>query len=284
MTVDHPLVSVIIPTYNRAGLLPAAIRSVLEQSYSHLECIVVDDGSTDQTVETLQREFDKAISLVSKANGGVSSARNAGIRKSRGHYIAFLDSDDVWLPEKIARQMTFFETYPDYLICQTTEQWVRKGRRVNPPQTHKKKGGDIFRESLERCMITPSSVMMKRSLLDEVGLFDESMPVCEDYDLWLRVTWRHPVGLVEEELLIRNGGRPDQLSANHSLDKFRIQALQKLLDAGNLNPIQAELVLNMLIGKSTIYSKGCLKRNRTEEAQYYCSIIERYGKREREEI
>jgi len=263
----HVLVSAIIPTFNRAQMAREAIRSVLAQTYRPIECIVVDDGSTDNTAAELGKEFNDRIRLIRQQNLGVSAARNSGIRASTGDFISFLDSDDTWLPEKTEKQVGYFLKHPQVLICQTTERWVRKGRRVNPPRTHIKKEGEIFSDSLERCMITPSSVMIRRKLLNESGLFDESLPVCEDYDLWLRITCKYPVGLVREDLLIRNGGRPDQLSANHSMDKYRILALEKLLLSNALNPEQKSEAIAMFKTRSAIYANGCVKRGKLDEAK-----------------
>jgi glycosyltransferase involved in cell wall biosynthesis len=270
---DRTLVSAIIPTFNRAAMAVAAIRSVFAQTYKPLECIVVDDGSADDTSSLLEKEFANKIKLIRQENRGVSAARNAGIKAANGCFIAFLDSDDTWLPEKTEKQTAWFAGHPDGLICQTTERWIRKGKRVNPPKTHLKKEGRIFFESLERCMVTPSSVMLKRQLLEESGLFDESMPVCEDYDLWLRITCRHPVGLVREDLLVRNGGRPDQLSANHSMDKYRIRALAKILESGMLDGRQRSEAHEMLKKRCTIYINGCLKRHRQDEADACREIL-----------
>lgn len=269
MKIPFPQVSVIIPCFNRVLQVAEAVGSVLAQDYSPYECIVVDDGSEDNTFESLSARFGSSIRLFRQENRGVSAARNRGIRESRGEYLAFLDSDDLWKPCKLSVQMDYMAAHPDLKICQTTETWFRKGKRVNPPALYRKINGDLFERSLQCCMITPSSVLLKRELLDEVGLFDEELPVCEDYDLWLRVTMKYPVGLIEEELLIRYGGNPDQLSARHSQDKYRIAALEKLLEHPALNQAKKDAVLHVLREKRTIYGKGCLKRGKTEEAAAY---------------
>jgi hypothetical protein len=262
------LISVIIPTYNRREMVQAAVQSVLAQTYRPLECIVVDDGSHDGTFEALSARFKDSIRLIRQENRGVSAARNAGIARAKGQHIAFLDSDDVWKPKKLEKQAAFLAEHPECLICQTTEIWIRKGRRVNPKKEHLKIEGDIFGPSLARCMITPSSVLLRRKLLDETGAFDEAFPVCEDYDLWLRVAARFPVGLVREDLLVRNGGRPDQLSAGHSLDKYRIRALDKVLASGLLSAGQATAARAELERKRAIYQKGCAKRGKQDPAPF----------------
>jgi len=278
MALSSLKVSVIIPSFNRAQQLCTAIASVLSQTVPPLDCIVVDDGSVDGTEERVLREFNGRIRYFHQENRGVSSARNLGIRAARGEWLAFLDSDDEWLPQKLQKQLRFIEEHPEARICQTTEQWTRKGKRVNPGVVHKKKDGELFFESLERCMITPSSVMIQKTLLDEVGLFDESMPVCEDYDLWLRITVTHPVYLLNEELLIRHGGNPDQLSASHSMDKYRIYSLQKLLAQAALSVAQREATIRILRDKCRIYGQGCLRRGRAEEAMGYLALVEKEWK------
>lgn len=227
----HLGVTVVIPAFNRAELLPRAVRSVLKQAYRPLELIVVDDCSEDRTPAVLAplAAGGELRVIRHEKNLGVSAARNTGIRAGRGELIAFLDSDDEWLPGKLEAQVDYLAEHPDQVLVQTQERWMRKGRRVNPGQKHLKKSGDIFIDSVALCLISPSAVMLRRSLLDEVGLFDESLPAAEDYDLWLRVLARYPAGLIDRELVIRHGGRPDQLSAQPGLDLYRVAALEKIL-------------------------------------------------------
>jgi glycosyltransferase involved in cell wall biosynthesis len=275
-----PLVSIIIPTFNRASLLPRAINSVLGQTFRDWELIVVDDGSGDGTDLPPRAAADEPkISLVRlPQNRGVSHARNTGVRRSSGRFIAFLDSDDEWLPPKLERQIAWMGTHPDYRICQTREYWIRHGKRVNPPVTHEKVGGSIFEQSLARCMITPSSVIMLRDLFDESGGFDESLPACEDYDLWLRITCRYPVGLIDEYLLRRYGGHADQLSSTVPvLDSYRIKSIITLLDSGILSAEQTAIARKSLAEKANIVAQGCLKRGRKEDYEYYRNIARRFA-------
>ncbi len=266
-------VSVIIPTYNRSKLVPRAVTSVLEQTFKETEILVVDDGSTDETAANLE-PFSKTIRLLRhERNRGVSAARNTGIRASSAPLIAFLDSDDRWLPGKLDAQVRFFSDHPGAVACQTREIWIRGGRRVNPARRHIKPSGDIFEASLERCLVSPSAVMVRRSLLEEVGLFDEDLPVCEDYDLWLRISCRYPIHLLDEDLLVREGGRPDQLSASgHGMDRYRIRSMVRLLREGGLTEAQADAVLRELSSKCRIYGQGCLKRGREEEGRFYLDL------------
>jgi glycosyltransferase involved in cell wall biosynthesis len=262
-------VSVIIPTYNRAALVAEAVASVLAQTWQDFEILVVDDASTDGTGEALAPYADRIRLIRREARGGVSAARNSGIGAARGEWLAFLDSDDLWLPEKLARQMAFLAAHPDLWLCQTEETWVRRGVRVNQPQTHRKIGGEIFFQSLERCMVSPSAVILHRRLIEAHGGFDEALPAAEDYDLWLRLSWRYEVGLVPEPLIIKRGGRHDQLSAQWGLDRYRIRALLKLLDEPELPPPHAQAARRVLARKCAIYAQGCEKRGKSEETAYF---------------
>ncbi len=264
-------VSVILPTYNRRGFLQQAVDSVLTQTCPANEVIVVDDGSTDGTADLLAT-YGNRLKVIRQPNRGVSAARNAGIRHAQGEFIALLDSDDYWLPEKLAAQLAFFNTHPDAVICQTEETWIRNGRRVNPKKRHQKFSGMIFEKTLPLCLISPSAVMIRSALFDEVGLFDESLPACEDYDLWLRISWKYPVYLIETPLIVKRGGHDDQLSAMPELDKYRIQALIKILNQDCLSLPQHRAAMDMLRQKCRIYAIGCRKRGRIQEAETYMNL------------
>ena len=271
-------VSVIIPTYNRAGWVTEAVASVLAQTCRDFELLVVDDGSTDGTMEALAPFRGKLCYLRTWRNRGVAAARNLGAAAARGRWLAFLDSDDLWRPEKLARQLAYLEAHPDLEICQTGEIWVRRGVRVNPPSSHRKVGGRIFLPSLARCLVSPSAVMISRRLFWQAGGFDESLPACEDYDLWLRLAWRHDIGLVPEPLVVKRGGHPDQLSRAWGLDRFRIRALLKLLKEPELPAPYREAVRRTLAEKCRIYDQGCAKRGRLAEAAHYQALAGEAGK------
>jgi len=271
----RPQVSVIIPTYNRGWIIKEAVDSVLAQDYKGFELIVVDDGSTDSTSEILAA-YGNDIKVLFQENKGVSAARNRGIAEASGQFIAFLDSDDLWLPQKLSTQIEFFNQTPDALISQTEEVWIRNGFRVNPKKRHKKPSGMIFKPSLKLCLVSPSAVMIRRSLFDRVGGFDETLPACEDYDLWLRISCRFPVHLIDTPLIIKRGGHDDQLSSMVGLDKFRIKAIEKIIKSGRLSNDQCRAAVKTLKEKCDIYAAGCRKRGREEEALYYISLSSKY--------
>ncbi|RJP86427.1 MAG: glycosyltransferase [Desulfobacteraceae bacterium] len=275
----HPLVSVIIPAFNRAWCLKKAIDSVLAQDYPHFELIVVDDGSTDET-RNLLAEYAGAIKVIHlPAKHGVSAARNRGVAASSGTLIAFLDSDDYWYPQKLTAQVDFFNANPEALICQTEEIWIRDGKRANPKKKHKKLSGMIFQPSLALCLISPSAVMMRKTLFMKMDGFDESLPACEDYDLWLRITCRYPVYLISTPHIVKTGGHEDQLSSAEGLDKFRIHALKKILMSGLLTDRQYRDAQEMLKTKCRIYADGCMKHGRRTVATYYYRLAEEVEKK-----
>lgn len=266
-------ISVIIPTYNRRERLQCTLESVLQQEDVGFEVIVVDDGSGDGTVQMIKRDFPQVCYLYQE-NRGPAAARNRGIENAKAKWIAFCDSDDTWQSGKLKAQLGFFKNNPDYLICQTEEIWIRNGKRVNPMKKHKKYGGWIFNRCLPLCIISPSAVMMHRKLFDEIGTFDESLPACEDYDLWLRVSAKHPVGLIPYPYVIKSGGHKDQRSKQFpAMDRFRIQSLFKLLSLGALDEEKKKAVEATLEEKSRIYIQGALKRGKTQEAEEIQNLI-----------
>lgn len=270
-----PVVSVIIPTYNRWPWIREAIDSVLTQGYKRFELIVVDDGSTDGTAKRLS-EFGSHLRLIQQPQRGVSAARNRGEAAARGRYLAFLDSDDLWLPKKLEMQVAFMEEHPEVQICQTEEIWIRNGRRVNPKLKHQKPSGDIFRRSLELCLVSPSAVMMRRELFNRLGGFDETLPVCEDYDLWLRIAVEDSVPLISHPLVVKRGGHGDQLSRSvSSMDRYRVRALQKLLRT-DLGGEKRRWAIETLQRKISILSQGARKRGKTEEAVAYESVLNEF--------
>lgn len=290
-----PEISVIIPTHNRRAMLREALASVVAQHSAifdpdfdaNFEVIVVDDGSTDGTWQDLCCHNLSAargnMRAVRTARRGPAAARNRGIAIARGRLIAFLDSDDLWMPEKLARQSLFMRANPDCAISQTGETWLRDGRRVNPGRRHRKRPGDIFTDALRTCLISPSAAILRRELLDEVSGFDEDMAACEDYDLWLRILAHHEAGLLDEPLAVRRAGHPGQLSASiAALDRFRILALAKLLGDASLGAAKRAAAAEVMAEKCLIYGKGLARRRRHDQAAFFVeaarSALERWSR------
>ncbi len=267
--MSSPSVSVVIPTYNRSVFLMESIESVFAQTIDDFELIIIDDGSTDDTRDLVLSLDDPRVHYEYQGNGGVSSARNLGVSFARAPYLAFLDSDDLWLPTKLEAQLNFFDKRSDISICQTEEIWVRAGRRVNPKRKHAKHSGWIFRECLPLCIVSPSAVMFRRSAFDELGGFDENFPACEDYDLWLRAALRYEIHTMPEPLIIKRGGHGDQLSMQWGLDIWRIKALEKILKDSLLPEEYRSLVTEEIRRRSGIVAAGAKKRGRDDLCREY---------------
>jgi glycosyltransferase involved in cell wall biosynthesis len=261
-----PLVSVIIPTFNRAHVLKRAIDSVVNQTYKNIELIIVNDGSTDDTLSLLEHYQAKVFTT---KNLGVSAARNLGIKNATGQWIAFLDSDDQWLLDKIEKQINYSLINPHINIIHGDEIWIRNGKRVNPKNKHKKGGGDQFSACIKLCAISPSVVMIKKEIFDEIGLFDENYPCCEDYDLWLRITSKMEVGYLDEFLINKYGGHEDQLSRKFkAMDYWRVKSLDSILKSDELSYEKYQIAKEELKIKATILLKGYEKHN-NYSAEYH---------------
>ena len=245
-------VSVIIPTYNRSKFTEEAIASVKAQTYRDFEIVVIEDVK----------------------GRGPAWARNQGVAEAKGRYIAFLDSDDLWEKKKLEKQLNFLKSINEeprlsvsgsetrFMICYTNEKWIRNGEHLNQMKKHQKYHGWIFEKCLPLCLISASSILMGREVFYDLGGFDESLPVCEDYDLWLRMSLHYPVAYLDEKLIIKRGGHPNQLSKKYwGMDRFRVRALEKLLRI-KLNGEQRKLVLKELKNKYNILLAGSLKRKR----------------------
>ncbi|MBU1006396.1 MAG: glycosyltransferase family 2 protein [Candidatus Omnitrophica bacterium] len=267
------MISVIIPTFNRESLLKKTIDSILSQTYQGFELIIVDDGSTDDTPRLISG-IGRKIIYIKQENKGPASARNLGIKNSSKPFIAFLDSDDSWEKDKLEIQLKAMRENPDFQISHTNETWHKNGRLLNQKKKHKKCGGYIFDKCLSLCAVSMSTVMIKKEIFDTVGMFDESLSCCEDYDFWLRASVKHKFLLIEKPLTLKDGGRPDQVSSIHrtGIDKFRIKSILKLLEIATLTPKQQESAKKELQKKCQIYGKGCLKHGRAEEGRHYLTM------------
>ena len=255
-------VSVVIPTYNRVAYLGRAINSVLKQSYPVNEIIVIDNGSTDQTLSFIKKKFTR-IRVITEKKRGVSFARNLGIKNCKYNWIAFLDSDDEWITDKIEKQFVLLkESNFKYQFIHTNEIWIKNGILKNQKKKHLKRGGHIFEDCLDICKISPSSVLIKKELFDRFGLFDYKFKVCEDYELWLRITSKIKIGYLDKPLIKKYGGHKGQLSEKYwGIDRYRIKALEKILINNNLKTQQKLKVLEYLLKKINIILLGAINRN-----------------------
>jgi len=272
-----PQVTVILPSWNRAAWLKKSIDSVLEQTFRDFELIVVDDASTDSTQEILTSYSGKIRSITFAKNLGVSAARNAAVKNCDSEWIAFLDSDDFWHPHKLQKQIAQTVIRAECPIHFTDEIWIRNGVRVNPKKKHQKLEGWIFKPSLELCLMSPSTVLLRRELFDVHGLFDETLPICEDYDLWLRLTAQHQVALLNEKLMTRHGGHADQLSlSDWGIDRYRVQSIIKILKTEKLSPGDRSAAIVVLRKKCEIIINGFRKRGKLQEVERYEKIANKH--------
>ena len=268
-------ISVVIPVYNREKFLLRALASVYSQTLLPDEVIVVDDGSDNDLSSILEKHYPQ-VKLLKQPQSGVSSARNLGVKHAAGNWIAFLDSDDEWLPKKLEQQVAALSE-SKLLLSHTNEIWIRNGVRVNSHKKHKKFGGEIFEKCLPLCLISPSSVLINKKLFNQIGGFDEKLVACEDYDLWLRITSLHQVQYIEQSLMIKYGGHDDQLSQKHwGMDRFRISSMEKIFNHSDLNNEQKQSLLKELIRKCTVFSKGALKNDNESAYQQYSKKLNKY--------
>ena len=278
-------ISVVIPTYNRCVLLKRAISSALNQTIRSKKIIVVDNGSTDKTYEMISSLFPQ-ITYIYENRRGVSIARNKGIKNCHSSWIAFLDSDDVWEPQKLEKQLFFTNNInKKFRLIHTNEIWYKNDKFQNQSRKHQKSGGDIFQKSLEFCCISPSSAFIKKEVFDDYGFFDESLEVCEDYDMWIRITAKEEVGFLDKPFVKKYGGHDDQLSKKYwGMDRFRIKSLEKNLINNWFNLEQKKSVLKILLKKLTIVSNGAKKRDNekiykkySEKFNYWSLELDKYN-------
>ena len=268
LAASLPLVSVIIPTYNRRDLVGEAIKSVRMQTYPNYEIIVVDDGSDDGS-DGLSGEKD-LVYLRLAHSGMAGRVRNAGVDAARGKLVAFLDSDDLWRPQKLELQVP---SCGRFRITHTRELWLRNGVEVSQKGQRHRREGMIFEDSLRKCIIGPSTVMMERSLFTETGGFREDIEIGEDYEYWLRITPANKVGYVDEPLTVKRAGHGDQLTEKYGhIEIFRIEALLNLLQGGGIPGRLQPSAATELARKCRIYAAGARKRGKIDEAERYEAV------------
>ena len=272
-------ISVILPFYNRSQTIRRALSSIYQQTLQPLEVIAIDDASNDGGSDIVEREFPEVRLLQHDENRGVSAARNTGIQCASGDWLAFLDSDDEWLPKKLEIQLQAVQqSCSEFKVVHSDEIWIRNGVRVNPHAKHQKYGGYIFEHCLPLCAISPSCVVLHKEIFQQVGLFDEQLPACEDYDMWLRVCLDFPVCYVDQPLIKKYGGHDDQLSRKYwGMDRFRIIALEKILAKPSLTGEAREMVVHMLIKKASIMLQGARKRSNQAMIAWCDQLLTKYG-------
>ena len=272
-------ISVVIPTLNRINTLQRALDSVINQTYKPAEIIVVDNGSSDGTLKFLREQYPK-ITILTEKKIGVSSARNKGIKKSINQWIALLDSDDAWHPRKLEIQTSMLDSaLKEYNLVHTDEVWFRNNKHINQMKKHKKQGGYIFERCLSLCCISPSSVLFKKNILDKVGLFDESLPVCEDYDMWLKICSSEEVLFAQDKLTYKYGGHKDQLSKSYwGMDRFRIKSIENIIKNFDLTYKQKKQAKKELIKKLKIIINGAFKRNNLSIVNEFSTKLEYWDK------
>ena len=272
-------ISVVIPTLNRINTLQRALDSVINQTYKPAEIIVVDNGSSDGTLKFLREQYPK-ITILTENKIGVSSARNKGIKKSINQWIALLDSDDAWHPRKLEIQTSMLDSaLKEYNLIHTDEVWFRNNKYINQMKKHKKQGGYIFERCLSLCCISPSSVLFKKNILDKVGLFDESLPVCEDYDMWLKICSSEEVLFAQDKLTYKYGGHKDQLSKSYwGMDRFRIKSIENIIKNFDLTYKQKKQAKKELIKKLKIIINGAFKRNNLSIVNEFSTKLEYWDK------
>ena len=257
-------ISVIIPTFNRSSFLKRALVSVINQSISPNEIIVVDNGSTENTKSMLKENFTN-IKYIFYPDKGVSKARNIGIKNSNCDWLCFLDSDDEWHLQKLEKQIKYLKFNSEIKFLHTDESWFRNGVYLNQLKKHEKSGGNIFENSLKLCCVSPSSTMINKDIFRSYGLFDETFTVCEDYELWLRITAKEQVGFLKEALVIKHGGHKDQLSKKYwGMDRFRVCAIEKNIMGNNFTPNQKNIAIEQLLKKLIVILNGAKKRNNND--------------------
>lgn len=267
-------VSIVIPTYNRDYCLSRAINSVLRQTYEKFELWIIDDGSIDNTRHLVAAFNDKRINYFKIKNSGVAQARNIGIEKSSGDLLAFLDSDDEWLPTKLEKQLAYLNDNPDIEIVYSGETWIRNNKKINLKKIHEKHEGYIFEKCLPICFIGPSTVVIKKDVFNKVGYFNKDYVVCEDYDLWLRITSLYKVGIVDEPLVNKYGGHSDQLSTKfRGMDYWRVRSLDSIFNLSLLTIEQKKLISKEIVKKSKILKQGYIKHNNTKHLDFVENLL-----------
>jgi glycosyltransferase involved in cell wall biosynthesis len=283
-----PVVSVIIPTYNCAPYLAEAIDSVLLQAGVNMEIIVVDDGSTDNTKEVIEKYRHRITYISQMPRRGASAARNLGIQRASGDWIAFQDADDIWLPEKLSMQLDALQRYPDARLVFADTLLFRESVVIqdslsntslknwcacNATQSPEIYYGHIYSELVLKCFIYSISVVLPHKVLDEVGIFDEALEKAEDYDLWLRIARNHPVVYLDR-IFCKYRFRDDGLSGALEVRPSRFfrantAVLDKHLSSNWIPGQYCDALTKVLRNNYWTLAWTCFSENRFKEARTY---------------
>lgn len=265
-------ISVVIPTYNRLPFLLTALASVFAQSHLPDEVIVIDDGSqyTKLSMQALQSTAPIPLTYVSVPHcGKPSRLRNRGCELAQGDLIAFLDDDDIWLPRKLERHHALHSA-THVRFSHSREIWVRNGCPISQPPAMHQRSGDLFLSTLHKCIIGPSTMVMERTLFQELGGFNETLEIAEDYEFSIRASLRCSIYYIDEPLIFKIGGHASQLSERYEyIELFRIEALRHVLATVPLTHFQRKSIQDSLVDKYHIWAQGCEKRGKTHEARHY---------------
>lgn len=279
--------SVVIPHYNRSVLLQEALNSVLCQTWKDFEIIVVDDGSCNLEADEARRITCEAGGLFVEIShcGFPGKVRNHGVGVAQGALVAFLDSDDLWLPRKLEQQIALFRRHPEFRWVHTREIWKRGERIVSQRKQKHQREGDLFADALVKCIVGPSTVVINKESYWEVGGFAEEIEIAEDYEFWLRFSFLYPCGYIDEPQIIKRAGEWEQLSEKYGqIEIFRLKALKQFLvwlenqterdttphaEDHPCIPIKKQLAQEEYRRKCEIYATGCAKRDKKEEANHW---------------
>ncbi len=254
-----PAVSVVIPTYNRVALLKETVASVRNQTFDNLEIIVVDDGSLDDTWEWLQGQRD--IRAFKQTNKGIAAARNAGIAQARSPWIALLDHDDVWLPEKLSLQMEFVEKNPR--VALVAARHIRLGKHIPKPLKLQWISGDLFADVYSKSFIHTSSVVVKKDVIESIGGFDSRYRFADEFDVWLKIARDHEIAYLNKCLVLIRF-----YDANTSHDRIRLRKETQDILLRHYDPekISEQLFRRTLSDHDISYGRAYLKANEIQAA------------------
>ncbi len=274
-----PLVSVVIPVFNRETLVKGAIDSVLKQTYQNIEIIVIDDGSTDNTYTVLRQyeeQYPDKFRVIRQQNTGQVVAKNNGIQKSSGELIAFLDSDDLWLPDKLEKQVPLFTNNVGLVYCGINEI-DDKGNFIRTVSCESGMRGQIYHKLLVRNRMTGGTVVVSRSAIDKVGLFDPQLMAAENWDLWIRISKDYLVDYVDEPLMNYRKHAGNMSSDNQFMAAATKNILQKHFPVVPADPILRRVYDEAYINYYFNLSLYFFGQSQYKESRLALNCIKKHG-------